>query len=313
MRKPLSFILLPLWVAILVPPETVSQVASVSVDRYSFVNAYAASMGDANVALVHDAGGMYCNPASLSFLQGTQVSIIGALVTSFEQARLFSTNAVASTRLTQSFSLGAGGSHHWTDKLPKDSTGNSSWFESYGMDVGISCLLSPAWSVGILASGRQGMMRSVPGNSSAFFFSYGFYYNPSPGIQYGFVHQGIGSVITYPYDSWPTVRPTERKRSAGSVQFGLSTTFPASLGPPSVVLSIASQKLIGVDGFVYKGGIEWWAHRFIAFRLGYWAGPVTVAAKYGAGLKLDWLMVDYALSASDAEPRYHQLTITTVL
>ena len=108
------------------------------------------------------------------------------------------------------------------------------------------------------------------------------------------------------YDSTSTSWKSEDPRR--TLQIGISLRLRLWRKDPTLTMALANEKVFRIDGLTYKGGIEFQPVRQIAFRLAYFVAPDVVYAKYGVGLNLRPLRIDYAISPSHLSDRFHEIT-----
>jgi hypothetical protein len=77
-------------------------------------------------------------------------------------------------------------------------------------------------------------------------------------------------------------------------------------------ITIANEKILGQDGLIYRGGIEVFPSSVLALRLGYEVGPELSGYACGAGLVVNVVRLDYALSRQGVG-FLHYATITCEL
>jgi len=297
------------------PSPATAQISSVGTDRHTVINARAAALADAYTAMAPDVASMYWNPANLAFLESNVVSASFALEKPLIGGSLQTINLSVPVALRRGLTAGFGVTSHWTNTPAEDSVFGRVWITQYVIDAAVAYRIGETVSVGVLGTARVGMEPIEGTQASAIGLALGVYYHPIPEISYAFAVRGLGSTITHPYDDPPSaLLPARRTNQPGSIEVGISTKFPAATRSPIVRFSIGSQKVLKRDGVIYKSGVECWVWKFAALRLGYWADPGTaVAARFGIGLKAYGIQLDYAVSSTRVQPRFHQITIAAPL
>lgn len=282
------------------------QITSINSDRHYIVGARAAALGDAFVADDQDVSGMYHNPASLSFLRMHSVVLNVGAERIGDNSYTMVENVVLPVQVNRLVCLGLGASFSHIGKTSEGDSGSGLNFKQYGIDVSVSYLVSRSLGIGASVNGKYG--RTPVLDMGFITSSIGVFYMPELGLSYGLVLQGLGWEPEYTVVNGRSLvaRTTQDK----SIQIGVGLRLPKTAPRPTLSLSYASQKLLNRKGVVYKGGFEMFVWDFLAFRVGYWFGPNSVAAKYGGGIFFDRFMMDYAISPSRLEPRFHQLTFS---
>ena len=287
-----------------------AQITSMNSDTHSIIGARAAAFADSYVSDHSDVGAMYWNPASLAFVTRATIVANYALERVYGSDNLMTENVVAPIPLDSDWKFAAGFTlSHVGRQGAIGSPLSGMSFHQYSIEAGLAKKLSPAFSLGVLVDGKYGRGSSIALGSAT--SSFGVFYSPIPGLSYGAVFQGVGWGIEYGVVNGNTI--PSRVKLDRSFQMGLSVSIPSRPGTEVVNLSLSNQKVLGVDGIVYKGGIEVIAMNFLALRSGYWVGPNTAAAKFGAGIFVGNFRFDYAASLSELEPRFHEVSLVYVL
>ena len=296
---------LPLGFAV---ESTYSQISSEGVERHFIVSARAASLADAIVADPSDANSMYWNPSLLSFLRER------SLITNYSLERIRSRDAIMNEGLVvpiilePGWVLGLGALYSHVGHIQEGGPLSGYDYRQGSSDIALSLAVARALSVGCIATIRLGRAgsKAITAMSSAF----GMTYQPSPEMSYGLSFQGFGNSIEYLLDTATSGTNPGLARLPQSLQLGVTLQFDALKDRPTIAISVADQKVFGVKGHIYKGGLEVWPVRFLALRLGYWVGSQTVAARYGSGIRLGQWQVDYGVSTTELEPMYHQISLS---
>lgn len=296
-------------VTLLLPgTQSVSQITSLNSDRHSVINARTTALGDAGVADAYDVSVMYWNPAGLSFLTNRSVNMGFAAEKSPAGGQIMTENVSIPLPLVDELCAGVGVTLNHSKHMTDDDGTVIPSFYLCACDFAISYAFDDAFSAGVGTTVRYGESESI--RKTAASASAGVYYAPYPGIMYGISCQGLGSGIAYPYDESNIGSTFRTEALSRSLQIGLTLKYPALSTDPILTITLANQKVFGVSGLVYKGGIEYLPIPLVALRGGYWVGPETVAVKFGAGFHIRTVHLDYGLSPSKAEPRHHEVTVS---
>jgi hypothetical protein len=289
-----------------------SQLNSLNADTHAIIGARAAGLGDAYASEAYDASTIYWNPAALPYVFYTQI------VGSFASEKLptndlvYTENVAVPLPRVGDWAFGLGGTLHQLGSLDDQSPLKGLRYSQVGFDVAAARVIIPAFSVG--ADIRARYAKNNYSSLWAFSGSIGVFYAPQPGVTYGFMYQGIGSAIDYPYYRTTDVFDLTRGNVPRTYQAGMSMRYPENPADPQIVtICFTNQKVIGVGGLEYKMGVEVFPFPFLALRGGYWTGPFTGAAKLGVGIHLGGLQIDYAYAGSKEEPKFHQFTIAFML
>ena len=284
-----------------------AQITSMNSDRHNIIGARAAALADSYVAEQSDVGAMYWNPATLTFSRRMSVVLNYAVERIYGSDNTMTENVVAPVPLERGWGLGLGLTFSHLGRLTTVGSPIAGMsFHQFGFEVGLAKKLARAFSIGILVDTRYGKGSSTAlGTVSS---SVGAFYSPSPGVSYGVAFQGLGWGIEYNVVGGETV--PSRIVLERSFQMGLSLAIPTQLDRQVVVLTLSNQKIIGVNGLVYKGGIEIIPMSFLILRTGYWVGPETSAGKLGGGIRVGKFQLDYAESLNELEPRFHQISVS---
>lgn len=259
-----------------------------------------ASLGGAAVGEAYDVNAMYWNPAALSFLQQSSVtisSILGRSGQSFDNTLslppLYADNYLV-------VAAGIAGSYYGKDW-------SKPYFAYHGIDLGYSIKLNHTVSVGVLMNVRYG--NSSRSGLWATSGTIGGFYAPSSGISYGIVYSGIGLGVLYNYDG--NAEAIAYKRNIGqSVGIGSSFRFPSLYRLPYITLTFECQKFIDISGITYRGGIETYPSKIVSLRLGIIANSIGTTGTFGLGFNIGHLHIDYAYAPSRALDRFHQISIS---
>lgn len=265
--------------------------------RPSSASMKTAGLADASNADASDVTAMFWNPGSLAFLRQqnivfTHISDVGTHA-STEQL------TAAVFRGTEfSFALNALMSHGGS---LSPETGPTTRFKAIGGDAGVSYLLLPTLSVGVVA-GMRGVTIGTTQRTTGWGLVGVFYY-PSPGISYGMTYGAVRGV-TYWYSNAQDGVIWEPDLSQ-YLEIGAAMSYPARAKDPVVTLALATQRHFpGVSLFSTKGGLEVCPVPWAALRIGFKAGSVERVARYGIGFRISRVRLDLAFAPSAAENRF---------
>ncbi len=289
-----------------VPEISFSQISSTPSDRHTIIGARAASLADAYIADAEDVQAMYYNPASIPFIRNQSVLVNVAFERIYGNDNLITENLTLPIPIMQGWGMGFGLTYTHVGYIAEDSPLSGLSMRQFGLDLALAKTVYNALSIGLginLLYGPYGESGLIGGSAMI-----GAYYAPSPGISYGISYQTAGRRLQYAVENGVTVLSRENLHQ--SLQIGLSILFPTTSRDHVACVSLASQKSMGDVGLIYKGGIEVLPFKVLALRVGYWVGPSSAVGKYGVGLLLGSLTLDYALSPAKSEPQYHQVSLS---
>ncbi len=248
-----------------------------------------ASLMNANIAEASDISTMFENPAPLAFIENPSLMLNhsqGSSLSGMQENVAFPLLVHAPVVMALA-----------VDALHLGYVGNSPnttrWLE-YGYDLAVAGTVTSTVSVGALGSVQR---EAVGWDSQSWgtYYSIGADYAPTPDISYAIVFHGTGRAPLYsPIGSGAGILmgiPGNRLEIGGTMIFPSS----ASLRSPIVLLSFANEKVFGVKGLYYKGGIELRPWDFLSLRFGYLAGPLLYSDSYGAGITLNAFSLQYAV------------------
>lgn len=259
--------------------------------------ARAVAMADAHVAEAIDMNGLYWNPASMAFLRrGSMIVNYTGSPAGGESSFLFA--APIPTGPGQSLGLG----FSYEEGRTQGANGPPTPFKQYGIDLAsamnIAYSLSLGVRVGILFA-HNDEFQSVLGSTS-----FGIMYSPVPAISYAFVYNGLSLGSSYSVDSSRGLLSAEQLPR--NFEIGLAFHYPSSREHRVVTVTLANQKFIGLDGLVYKGGVEISPWRVLNLRAGYMSGPRGSEGRCGIGIQFPWLLLQYAIAPhKDRGPIHH--------
>jgi hypothetical protein len=279
-----------------------SQVVIKDIGRTAPVSARTAALGDAYIADATDAGDVYGNPATLPFLPSASLF---ASHSNELMDEIMGENIAVSLLLGNSSGVGLGMSVTHTGYV-KDSPRTTVKMRmiQYALDLAYAQRVSASLGMGFDLGVQN--TRSENFELTEFVPSLGLFYAPSPEVSYGIAYRAHGSPLEYSYDSTSTTWRTEDQRQ--SIEGGVTLRLLLWRKDPTVTLALANEKLLHVKGIIYKGGIEFIPVKLFAVRLGYFVTPDVVYARYGVGLNLRPLRIDYSISPSYRSNRFHEIT-----
>lgn len=263
-------------------------VGQIYTDKHSrplLPGARAAAMADALTGDISEVSTLYGNPASLPFVE-KQALLLDHF---YEWTSAVATEVLAAPlHATEHHAVGLGAHVSHVGYLRRSRPYPASMIQ-YGMDGAYANVLSSGFSVGV----RFGL-RYTQNDHSAILtnsWSIGVTYYPSPDISYGVVYNAFGDAALAVNDSTLATRASPRR-----LQIGITMRYPSSFKRRLLTLALTNEKVFGETGLYYRFGVEVLPIGFLAARLGYFVGPTTAAVRYGAGIRTDYVEVDYAIS-----------------
>lgn len=264
-------------------------------------SARAVALAYAYVGEVHDPSVMYSNPAALGFLRYTSLVI--------DHSDEW-TNRIMNDRLTLplfisdrlALGFGVGLSHvGYARESPMN-------LEAvlYSAEIGSALIILPGLSVGMRTHFVYGW--SEQSTTLALNGAVGIMYVPYPEVSYGITYSGIGNGPIFYNVRHETILdkvPLTRK-----LQVGASMRFPSPPRPTVLAMTLANEKIFGLGGMSYMGGLEFFPLQFLGLRIGYVLHPNQSAAVYGMGIHIEPIQIDYAIVPSRLTNRMHQVTIS---
>ncbi len=269
---------------------------------YGF-GARAEGLGGAFLAEPYDIMALYWNPGAIAYLPRPEIALNHVMdVTS----GVISEDLAVGIRVTHKDLIALGVSVDQRGYVPKQANENFR-FMQYGYDIAYAREVIPTLSLG----GRVGLHYGVAGSSNlwAAAASFGLCYFPSQEVSYGASINGLGSGIRYDFDGY--VMQLTRVNAPRSLQVGAMVRFPPESREPVLTLAIANEKVFGVSGLRYKGGLELQPYPFLALRIGYqYANQLGISApKYGMGFHLSRFHIDYSISPGTREDQTYNLSL----
>jgi len=262
--------------------------------------ARAMALGDAYVSDPYDVNSFYWNPATLTFLKSYSINTNSI----FDWHNLVEKSTIAVPYKidgSNSVALGAAASY-------------LGYFRYYNLNFGYARTLLSNLSAGVFIDLHRGYSRTggLWGGSG----TCGFLYAPSPGVSYALVYRGIGRNVRYFfYDTYETLDYVISNRS---ILIGTTFLFPSMNRRPYLCIDLTAEKIIGVNHFTSKAGIEFWIASFVALRCGIVSGPTVTrgnvaTGRAGLGVLIGRIRLDYGIVPSVAEEQFHQISLSYVL
>jgi hypothetical protein len=213
-------------------------------------------------------------------------------------------NVAVSLPLGSSSSVGLGMSVTHTGYV-KDSPRTSTKMKmiQYGLDLAYAQMVANSLGMGLdlaVQSTRAGNLQLTQ-----FTPSVGLLYTPSPEISYGIDYRAQGSPLEFSYDSASTIWKKEAQRQ--TIEAGATLRLRLWRKDPTLILALANEKVLSVKGITYKGGIEFLPIEYLSVRVGYFATSQSLYARYGLGINLGPLRIDYLISPSRLSDRFHEI------
>lgn len=278
-----------------------SQVTIGDIDRAAPVGARTAALGDGYVSTASDAGDVFGNPATLAFLPGSSAFASHSMQ---RKDRMMSENGALAFTWDSGKAVGIGFSIAHTGYVrdsPRAPLRVLQYFSGVGYAQKITTWLSAGGVLGVRHAESSGY------HLTEFTPSVGLFYYPLPGISYGVVYSHQGSFLQYTYNDSSSVWKSESSRH--SLQAGASLRLRLWRREPTMTLALTNEKIFGTTGLIYKGGVEVQPIQTFAFRIAYFVAPNQTYAKFGFGINLMPLRIDYAIAPSQVSDRMHDITV----
>jgi len=256
---------------------------------YFPIGARNASLANANIAESADISILYENPAALVFLENKSLFYNH----SQDGTGRMQENLAIPLLLKNLVSIGLSLDVYHAGYLDRNISDDQRVLE-YGYNVAFAAAVVPTLSFG----GSATMHRGTTGSGTQAWganFSVGADYAPTPDASYSMVYGGIGREIFYSLQDSALIAQSNLLQK--TLEVGATMTYPSSVSfrSPIVILSFANEKVFGIKGLYYKGGIEFRPLEFLELRFGYVAGPNVSSARYGIGFLEDMFSLQYAI------------------
>ncbi|MEW6193636.1 MAG: hypothetical protein AB1521_00590 [Bacteroidota bacterium] len=264
------------------------------------------AMGDALISEAGDVSTSYLNPASLVFVKERSLFINhGQLKNNLGMTENFAitllrTNPVVLSVGLESYHLGY---------LRKNSAFPAQRIFEFGYTLTAATnAIAQTFGIGATIGFQYG--KTDFAKEWTAFYSVGINYSPSADINYGLSLTGLGEDIRYEQvdSNLSPVKFQPRK----SLVVGASMKYPSSssLRRTIFVLALANEKIFGKSGLLYKTGIEVIPWQFLHLRLGYVFGPDANDPRFGFGVNLNPLVVEYVYFAGKSPAMHQQFSLS---
>jgi hypothetical protein len=282
-----------------------AQISSEGSDTHSIISSRAAALGDPYVSEDLEPTVMYWNPAALVRLRRESLFTNFALELDDANDQLLTENITLPLPAAKGWGFGVGLTITHVGKTTIDGPLDGLAMSIFKVDAAAAAALGNAMSLGgaLTLSYGEGGGKRIPVLSGSF----GIFYAPDRVFSYGFALHGVGDRIDFGVQDGQTV--VSNVSMLKSIESGL-TVRSTEKEYQRYQLSIAAQKVFTHSGLTYKGGLEVLPVQFLALRGGYWVGPHSQAARFGAGLIFGSFFIDYAFAPNRLEPRYHQVSLS---
>jgi hypothetical protein len=266
------------------------------------VGARSTALADTYVSEVLDVTGMYSNPAGIRMLRTSALMV--SHLEEWSQNSMRDNVTLPVIRLTdQAFAVGASVNH--IGKLRESPSVNYEGIQ-YAVSAAYAHVIAPDLTLGAGVTAHY----STASNSKLWtgFGSIGMMYTPDPVISYGLTFGSIGSNIRYQFANGTTT--LFRDNLSRHLEIGATMRLPSGSRQPRVVLTFANLKVLDTDGLTYKIGIEYTPIDILSLRAGYRVDPDVATARYGMGLHLRRIRLDWAIAPSKMLDQMYQVTLS---
>lgn len=253
----------------------------------SFVGARSVAMGGADMGEPHDISSMYGNPATVALLRTPTVMLNHAQGLDNEMQEDLAFPVIYSRNQMLAF----GAEYYSIGELTKSIY--SKRF-AVGYDVAFASRIISTLSMGGSVSFRRAYVPHLS-NATGASYTVGLDYAPSRDANYGLTLSGLGTGVDFATASSIVTPIQVVLRRSLTVSAVLRFPTEASLQPAYLTIALASQKIFGLSGVNYMGGIEFYPVHFLALRFGYGTGPSGTRQSYGLGIRIGMFAIDAAL------------------
>lgn len=318
-RLHLVYLTVMVWIFLLLPKTLCAQFIAQDTTEYRFwysgFDARSTAMAGANIADPFNLNGLYVNPATLAYSNPVPSLINNSLYNSSRNVLL--ENVTASLNHSRSHRL-AGGVTIQNSVMRRDPVLNPGQlqFSQLDLTLGYGWMISSSLGLGVSLNSMYG--KADRSNVWTYNGSLGFLYAPTSLISYGLVYRGTGwnkewlgsAPVFHMEDGEATT--VYSVTAPHRLELGVTLRFPSLVRYPDFVLSFSNEKVFGVDGLIYKGGLEVNMQNFISLRGGYFLSPFAEGSRLGIGLLFDAFNLDYAFAPTsvDLTGKTHQLSIS---
>lgn len=292
--------------ALLAEPPAQAQIPFYYTTRPQGVGMRSAAMADALSSDSWDATTMYWNPGGLSFVR-TASPIFTHFVDWTTKAQTEQLVAPSITYGPIAFSASGMLTHGGRIDAGENIVVA---YKEIGLDIAVSYLLLPTLSIGVLGGGRRSTFDETAISSA--WSQVGIFYYPSPGIAYGMAYRAYRGATFWAANAQSGVGPQSDIQQ--NLELGATMTYPARSDRPVVTMSLTTEKYFpGVSLFSTKGGVEVFPWHFFVIRVGFKVGSVERIGRYGFGVHIDPVHLDFAIAPSRSENRFHGVSLAISL
>lgn len=245
------------------------------------------ALGSADMAEPHDMTSMYENPATIALLAEPSLVLNHVQGLDNEMQEDLAFPVVYSDAQMLAF-----GAEYYS--LGELSTSKDATRYAVGYDVAFASKINERMSVGGSVSFRRGYVPHLT-NATAASYALGFDYAPSADMSYGLSLTGLGTGVQFETANTIVTPVQSVLPRALSVSAVMKFPTETSLQPAYLTIALGSQKVFGVTGVNFMGGVEFYPVRFLALRFGYSAGPSGTLQRYGLGLREGIFHIDAAV------------------
>ncbi|HLX11972.1 MAG TPA: hypothetical protein VKS81_04085 [Bacteroidota bacterium] len=277
-----------------------SQLLTPGSERTPLPGARAIALGDAYSANNSDVSTFYWNPALLSFMDSP-----GVMVDHYYDAITQVNNEAAALPIGNfaggSLAIGMEVSHvGYPDPVSPDGPRAI----SYAVDIGYANEIDEGLSLGLHLHSQYGHSESTSLAVSS--LAIGLAYHPSPEITYGLVYAGIGNDLSLTDSGSSSIEAVTRPQR---LELGIAMRYPSPIDQRLLTISLSNEKDFGEAGLLYKAGIELLPFRFLALRYGYFLGLNENGPRFGAGLIIHSMRLDYGVATSSEGILFQQVSL----
>ena len=261
------------------------------------------ALADGIVSDKYDVTSMYSNAATLAYIQN-----FALLFDHSEERSIHASNENISIpfRLekNQTIAVAASLRHVGYIGQSKDDEFKT---EEFGYDFAYAVEIARGVSIGGTLDLRYG--KSSTSKLWALSGLVGFYYLPAENLSFGMAFRQIGNGIIYSSDQVNT--SLSSVRLPGSIDAGVAMRYPTIFRPLVMTLLASNEKIFRRDGIIYRGGGEFIFRQWLVGRIGYYfdSGQKTGSARYGIGLRVSRMNVDYSISPQAWSDELYRLSI----
>ena len=242
----------------------------------SLIGARNVALGGADMAQPHDISSIYDDPATIALLRNPSVMLNHVQGNDNGMQE----NIAFPLLYTDSQMLAFGAQYYSLGELTKSSQQPR---YAVGYDVAFASKIDSRMSLGGSVTFQRGYVPHI-NNANSASYALGFDYAPKRDVSYGLSLTGLGTGVQFETaNSIVTPVQTVLQRAL-TVSAVLRFPTVESLQPAYLTMALGSQKVFGVSGVNFMGGVQFLPFRFLALRFGYSAGPSGYRQRYGLGL-----------------------------